>query len=105
MKRLLILFILTALLIGCSEKPTPGEIVSESYDAFNSSDFDRIAAVIADSITIIDGEYVMPYSVESFHEQFKWDSIFNQHTILWNWKSKKARLLQPWHLVPNAIDF
>ena len=77
MKKYLILFFLTTLLTGCDNKRlTPSELVTEYYEAFNSSDFNRIATVIADSITIVEGEYVMPYSQESFYEQFKWDSIF-----------------------------
>ena len=70
-------FLIITLLIGCDNKrSTSSELVTEYYDAFNASDFNRLTAVIADSITIVEGEYVMPYSVESFHEQFKWDSIF-----------------------------
>ncbi|MEQ8907406.1 hypothetical protein [Ekhidna sp.] len=77
MKRYFILFFLTSLLTGCGNKGlTPRELVTEYYDAFNSSDFNRLTGVITDSITIIEGEYVMPYSKESFHEQFRWDSIF-----------------------------
>ena len=55
---------------------TSSELVIEYYGAFNSSDFNRLNAIIADSITIVEGEYIMPYTKESFHEQFKWDSIF-----------------------------
>jgi len=77
MKIHFVLFFLTILLIGCNDKKrTPRELVTEYYNAFNSSDFDGLTAVIADSITIVEGDYVMPYSKESFYEQFKWDSIF-----------------------------
>jgi PBP1b-binding outer membrane lipoprotein LpoB len=77
MKKYLILFFLTTLLTGCAtQRPTPGELVTEYYEAFNFSDYSRITTVIADSITIVEGEYVMPYSQESFYEQFKWDSVF-----------------------------
>ena len=59
-------------------KQTPSHIaiVTEYYEAFNSSDFKRIHPLVADSITIIEGDYVMPYSKESLHEQFRWDSVF-----------------------------
>ncbi len=77
MKKYFILFFFTTLLTGCANKRlTPSDLVTEYYHAFNDSDFNRITAVIADSITIVEGEYVMPYSQKSFHEQFKWDSIF-----------------------------
>lgn len=55
---------------------TSSELVTEYYGAFNSSDFNRLNAIIADSITIVEGEYVMLYTKDSFYEQFKWDSIF-----------------------------
>ena len=55
---------------------TSSELVTEYYSAFNSSNFNRLNAIIADSITIEEGGYVMSYTKESFHEQFKWDSIF-----------------------------
>lgn len=75
MRKYLILFLFT--LTGCENKSlTRSELVTEYYSAFNSSDFDRITTVISDSITIEEGEYVTPYSNQSFYEQFKWDSIF-----------------------------
>ena len=77
MQKYFILLFLITLLTGCNNKKlTPNKLVTEYYDAFNSSDFNRVTDVIADSITIVDGEYIMPYSQQSFHEQFKWDSIF-----------------------------
>ena len=77
MKKYFILFFFSTLLTGCANKRlTPSDLVTEYYQAFNNSDFNRITAVIADSIFIVEGEYVMPYSQKSFHEQFKWDSIF-----------------------------
>ena len=77
MKRYVIPFFLLIFIIGCADnRLTPRELVTEYYDAFNSSDFNRINNVTADSVTIIDGDYVTPYTRESFYEQFKWDSTF-----------------------------
>lgn len=59
-----------------SQRTDPAECVKEYYEAFNNSDYNRVKAVIADSITIIEGDYIMPYSIESYHEHFKWDSVF-----------------------------
>ncbi|MBV6647768.1 MAG: hypothetical protein KI790_20080 [Cyclobacteriaceae bacterium] len=57
MKKVFILFFLSTLLVGCTnKKPTPSELVTEYYDAFNVSDFNRLTRVIADSVTIIEGE-------------------------------------------------
>lgn len=76
MKKYFILSLLTLLLNGCDTHITHKQLVTEYYEAFDASDFNRIVSVLADSLTILEGEYVMPYSQESFYEQFKWDSIF-----------------------------
>ena len=71
------LILWSVLLMECrNKKSTPHERVTEYYDAFNSADFERITQVIADSLTIMEGEYVTPYTRESFYEHFRWDSIF-----------------------------
>ena len=77
MKNYFILFSLITFLAGCSnEKLSSAELVTKYYDAFNASDFTQLAPLITDSITIVEGDYVMPFSHDSFHEHFKWDSIF-----------------------------
>ena len=77
MKNYFILFSLITFLAGCSnEKLSSAELVTKYYDAFNASDFTQLAPLITDSITIVEGDYVIPFSHDSFHEHFKWDSIF-----------------------------
>lgn len=77
MKKYFILVCFITLLAGCADKkPTHAELVTHYYEAFNASDFNQLTTLIGDSITITEGDYVMPFSQDSFHEQFKWDSIF-----------------------------
>ena len=77
MKKHLIFFSLITFSVGCSnEKLSPDELVTKYYNAFNASDFTQLVPLITDSITIIEGDYVMPFSHNSFYEHFKWDSIF-----------------------------
>ena len=77
MKTCFILFSLVTLLAGCSnEKLSRAEVVTNYYNAFNASDFTQLVPLITDSITIVDGDYVMPFSQDSFYEHFKWDSVF-----------------------------
>jgi len=65
------------LLLGCGNKqPTPQETISKYYQARNAGNFNAIRACVNDSITLTEGDYVMPYSHDSFYEVFKWDSIF-----------------------------
>lgn len=64
-------------MVGCNNKKlTHQETVTKYYHAFNSSNYNEIKALINDSITILSGDYVTPYTHESFYEFFKWDSIF-----------------------------
>lgn len=76
-----------------NKKLAPNELVTEYYEAFNSSDFNRLTNVITGSITIVEGEYVMQYSQESFHEQFKWDSIFHPTYEIIELEDQKGELI------------
>lgn len=71
-----ILFVI-GLLFSCdNEALSRKETVNTFYKAFDSGDFDKIKAVIHDSITIVSGDFVMPFNKTSFKEFYKWDSIF-----------------------------
>jgi len=52
------------------------EQIKKYYEGFKSSDFNQIKGVIADSLTITEGDYVMEFDQQSYYGQFKWDSIF-----------------------------
>ena len=77
MKNIFLIFFLICLSTGCdSKKLSHLEMVSHYYNARNSVDFNKVKPLVNDSITIISGDYVMPYDNDSFYEVFKWDSIF-----------------------------
>lgn len=77
MRKALGLLLFCMATIACkAQKPTYKETVIKYYNARDTGNYNRIKNVITDSITIIAGDYVMPYDKASFHEQFKWDSIF-----------------------------
>ncbi len=64
-------------ILGCSNpKPNHLKLVADYYDAWNASDYNQIKALIADSLTTSEGEYLTTFSHASFHEHFKWDSVF-----------------------------
>ena len=72
-------FILFAfcLLTGCKEKAlSHRESAYKYYNARNTGNYKELKTLIHDSITLISGDYVMPYNLDSFYGQFKWDSIF-----------------------------
>ncbi|WP_036151433.1 hypothetical protein [Maribacter forsetii] len=73
----LVLFVI-GLLFGCGNKElSRKETVTTYYKAFDSGDFEKLKTVIHDSITLIPGDFVMPFDKNSFNEFYKWDSIFN----------------------------
>lgn len=81
-------------LSGCSnQKLTHKETVTKYYNAFNSSDYNKIKTLINDSITIIEGDYVMPFTHDSFYEHFKWDSIFKPSYEVVEIKEKNNQII------------
>ncbi len=71
-----ILFLLY-FLVGCNDqKLTYQETVTQYYNARDAANYNEIKTYINDSITIVSGDYIMPYNHDSFYENFKWDSIF-----------------------------
>ena len=77
MKNTILILFLLCFLTGCSErKLNHKETVSSYYHAFDSGNYHKIKALMNDSVTQINGDFVTPYNHESFYEFFKWDSIF-----------------------------
>jgi len=77
MKNILSILFLLLLSASCNQnKPTRQEIITQYYQAFEEGDYQKIKALINDTLTLTSGDYVTPYTHESFYEFFKWDSIF-----------------------------
>lgn len=77
MKNKFLKLALIFLSIGCLDQgSTKQDVVKEYYNAFDAGNYNKMKVLINDTITITSGDYVTPYSHESFHEFFKWDSIF-----------------------------
>ncbi|WP_396632447.1 hypothetical protein [Maribacter sp. R86514] len=77
MKNTFLILFVTGLLFGCGNKKlSRKETVTIYYKAFDSGDFEKLKTVIHDSITLISGDFVMPFDKDSFNEFYKWDSIF-----------------------------
>ncbi|WP_299215729.1 hypothetical protein [uncultured Dokdonia sp.] len=77
MKNTLLFLFFLWFFTGCNhQKVTHQETVTSYYQARDTGDFEQLKTLVHDSITIISGDYVMPYNPTSFYEVFKWDSIF-----------------------------
>lgn len=76
MKKISLIFI-SILITTCTEKKSgPSDQITEYYEGFKNSDYNQIKRTISDSLTIIEGDYIMDFTPESFYKQFKWDSVF-----------------------------
>lgn len=75
------------LMMSCSRNTpafSPTEVVEVYVDGINTSRFDRINSVLADSVTLIEGDYTVPMSNEGYYVQFQWDSVFTPNTQIVN---------------------
>tara|TARA_R110001583_G_scaffold118679_1_gene270121 strand:- start:7973 stop:8542 length:570 start_codon:yes stop_codon:yes gene_type:complete len=77
MKNTFLILFLLCFLAGCNKhKLSHKETVSSYFKALDSGNYDEIKAIINDSVTQINGDFVTPFNHESFYDFFKWDSIF-----------------------------
>ena len=77
MKSTILILFLAIILTSCgNQKLSHKGTVTSYYKAFDSGEFNKIKEVIHDSITLVSGDFVMPFDKNSFYEFYKWDSIF-----------------------------
>ncbi|MFP2994787.1 hypothetical protein ABN763_02705 [Spongiivirga sp. MCCC 1A20706] len=77
MKKIVLLLVSLYFMVGCTDaKLNHQDTITAYYNARNKLDFNELKTLVNDSITIISGDYVMPYNTKGFYEVFKWDSIF-----------------------------
>ena len=80
--------------VGCgTTQRTNKEVTEQYFYARNAMDFPMINSLISDSITVIEGDYTMPYSKESFYEVFKWDSVFQTSYDIINLQEEQERII------------
>lgn len=78
MKNSLLILAIIVILTCCSkEKLSRKDVVTTYYKALDSGTYNRIKEVVNDSVTIVSGDYVMPFDKIGFYEFYKWDSIFD----------------------------
>ncbi len=68
---------ITGLLLACNSGTVNHKTQVEAYfSALDAGSIDRARAVIADTLTISEGDFSTDYYGEVFYEHFRWDSIF-----------------------------
>lgn len=69
--------LLSLVLFGCRDQmPTKEDVVNNYFEAFDAGNYAELSQGIGDSIIIVEGDYVMPYTRAAYYEVFKWDSVF-----------------------------
>lgn len=76
MKKILFLCILIVLASCTENKSNPADQIKAYYNGFQNGDYKQIKNTLADSLITTAGDFIMPFSKESYYEKFKWDSIF-----------------------------
>ncbi|MEP2281180.1 hypothetical protein [Maribacter sp.] len=77
MKNLALTIFLIVIVTSCStQNHSQKDAVTNYYKAFDSGKFNKIKEVIHDSLTIVSGDYVMPFNKNNFYEFYTWDSVF-----------------------------
>ena len=94
MKYSLTLSLLFLILSACSQKKNSYKQVSYLYfQARDDQDFQAVKEVIYDSLTVIEGDYIMPYSKDSYYEVFKWDSVFQTEYKIVNLQERDDQII------------
>jgi hypothetical protein len=77
MKNTLLLLVLLVIFASCNEQSISNkETVENYYNARANANFKELGKFVSDSVTIVAGDFVMPYDSAGFYEEFKWDSVF-----------------------------
>ena len=62
---------------ACTNAPSLHQsTVEEYYRGLNAGDFYQVSSVVADTFTIIEGDFETAYTVASHEVLFRWDSVF-----------------------------
>lgn len=79
---------------GCTEKRNAKSgHVTAYYEGFKNSDYNRIKSTISDSLTIIEGDYILAFTPEDYYDHFKWDSVFRPVYTLIDLKNEQEHVV------------
>lgn len=93
MKQLSIITLLL-LIISCNQDHhLQQETVKKYYQALDQGNYPTLRTTIADTLTLISGDYSTSYSPQDFYEFFKWDSIFKSEYNIRKLTTKKEVVL------------
>ncbi len=105
MKKISILLIAILLSSCAAQRNSKSRLVETFFDGFKNLNYNTIQAVIADSLTITEGDYVMQYTRESFYEHYKWDSVFKPEYRLLKLENKGDQVLVTTEVASLKLEF
>lgn len=78
-RTIILLALCTFGIISCkqADKVDPAELIRQYYNMLDTSDYDQIPALLADSLQTQEGDYNPTYSHDGYEELLKWDAVFN----------------------------
>jgi hypothetical protein len=68
------------ILFSCQSKEE--KLISKFYNGLNNSDFRKIQSVIADTLIVADGDWIIKYSNNDYYYWFAWDSVFEPSYLI-----------------------
>lgn len=104
MKNTFVLLLPLYFFIGChDQESTHTDTVTNYYKTLDAADYNTLKLMIHDSITISEGVYTTTYNHESYHELFRWDSIFKPSYNLTKLKEKSNQMIVS--VVSNSLRY
>lgn len=91
----IILLCCLIVLFSCNESSTsytPAEVIETYYEGFNTSDYDLVQTVLADSLTVNEGPFGTTFSQEAYYVFFQWDSVFTPFSKLSDFRTEKNQI-------------
>lgn len=76
MKKIIFLFLLIVNICCTEKESTSKEQIIAYYEGFKNSDYSQVKETLSDSLVIVAGDFITPFTSESYYQQFKWDSVF-----------------------------
>ena len=106
MRKNYILFSFLLVIWSCSnKKPSHTELVERYYHAMHVSDFSQLRSLLADTLTVIEGDFVSLYSREDYAEYFRWDSIFQPSYTILELKEQDQNILGKVAMESKRLEF
>lgn len=72
----IIITVFTLLMIACNTNSKEEKVINSYIDALNASDYNKLKTYLNDTITTIEGDYKLSYTIKEYYNWFQWDSVF-----------------------------